>query len=505
MTEEPNDQHTVYYDGSCPMCSSLITRIEGSERGTQFKCVDITTEKLPDTLSQQAVEKEIHVADETGRIFRNSDAIMKIMEAYPRMKWIARIGLMPGVRQILPIGYSVVAAYRHLIFGPNARIFWLKITLGLAMVAGLLLSPNLWLSNRMYPLTPVWNGLPIVPQPLDVGLYLLMLLLLLIVIIHKNPRPFIVAFIVVGASLALLDQSRLQPWFYQYICMMIVVSFHGWRNPEGKRLDSIMQTCRFIIASIYFWSGMQKLNLTFLNDSFPWFIEPIANLLPEDSRLFASAFAIIVPLLEMRIGIGLLTRSFRKSSIVYAILAHCFILVCVGPFGRNWNSVIWPWNIAMIFFVLILFARVNEVPFKSFFPPKKFILYPMAFVLFGIMPLFSFFNLWDSYLSSSLYSENTSVASITLSEEVRNQLPSGIQAYVTEESGNRFIVDIGRWSYGELNVPAYPESRIYRNIASTFCRFAKKPSDVRLMFAERPKPLSEARKVVRLDCSKLHQ
>ena len=38
-----------------------------------------------------------------------------------------------------------------------------------------------------------------------------------------------------------------------------------------------------------------------------------------------------------------------------AIAMHAFILLAIGPFGQNSNSVVWPWNIAMICFLLILF------------------------------------------------------------------------------------------------------------------------------------------------------
>src|SRR5579864_3663305 len=51
-------------------------------------------------------------------------------------------------------------------------------TLALGMIFGLLLSPNLWLSSRAYPLTPVLSFLHPTPHPFDYLIYGVMLLLL---------------------------------------------------------------------------------------------------------------------------------------------------------------------------------------------------------------------------------------------------------------------------------------------------------------------------------------
>ncbi len=35
------------------------------------------------------------------------------------------------------------------------RLAWLRLALALGLVMGMLLSPNLWVSTRSYPLTPL--------------------------------------------------------------------------------------------------------------------------------------------------------------------------------------------------------------------------------------------------------------------------------------------------------------------------------------------------------------
>ncbi|HKZ26618.1 MAG TPA: hypothetical protein VJ086_01835, partial [Rubrobacteraceae bacterium] len=51
------------------------------------------------------------------------------------------------------------------------RLVWLRLALAAGLVAGLLLSPNLWISTRSYPLTPLWDAVPYLPYPADYALF----------------------------------------------------------------------------------------------------------------------------------------------------------------------------------------------------------------------------------------------------------------------------------------------------------------------------------------------
>ena len=92
-----------------------------------------------------------------------------------------------------------------------------------------------------------------------------------------------------------------------------------------------------------------------------------------------------------------------------------------------------------------VFAFDDLVPGRSF--SLGFALRAAVLVLFAFMPLFNFFGLWDSYLSSSLYSGASK------------------RAYVLEWDGSQWqTTRIGDLSEGELNAPAYPEERIFKNV-----------------------------------------
>ncbi|OGI63434.1 hypothetical protein A2818_00715 [Candidatus Nomurabacteria bacterium RIFCSPHIGHO2_01_FULL_40_12] len=112
---------TIYYDGSCSMCTAIIGKIDGSSQKGNFNLKDITKASFPQNFTKEEVEKEIHVIDSDGKVYKNAEAMLEILEEYPRWEFLAKIGRLPVIRQLLPIGYKLIAANRHFIFGSARR------------------------------------------------------------------------------------------------------------------------------------------------------------------------------------------------------------------------------------------------------------------------------------------------------------------------------------------------------------------------------------------------
>ena len=502
MNIPPNQsKKQVLYDGSCPMCSSFVGRIEDSSQKDKFENIDSTTNILPQELTQEDVCREIHVVD-GGTIYKNAAAILNILEEYPEMKSWVRLARLPFVWPLLPIGYRVVALYRHLIFGPASRIFWLKVITGLGLISAFLLSCKLWLSSRFYPLTPILADLPRLPFPLDYGIFLFSIALLAAIVLKRRPQKLIFAFISCALVLTALDQSRWQPWFYQYSFMLAALGLYSWDYRDNKKNAAALNTCRLLVASVYLYSGLQKANQAFVVDLFPWLIDPIAKLLPAHLYLPLAMLGFLVPFFEIGVGVGLLTQTYRNKAVVLAVLLHLFILLLLGPFGHNWNSVVWPWNVVMALSVVLLFWKSEQLSFKDIVLTKNSWLHRLVLVLFGILPLLSFVNLWDAYLSSALYSGNIRSAVLYVNESVVDKLPAEVRRYATKTADNKSIVNIDQWSFGELNVPSYPETRIYKNIAKYICRYAANASDVVLTLRAGPALINKEGPAT-YDCSSL--
>jgi hypothetical protein len=351
-----------------------------------------------------------------------------------------------------------------------ARLYRLRAVIAAGLMAGLLLSPKLWVSTRFYPLTPVMRFLKPLPYPFDYAVYILLLAMLAVTAVaalrFSSPRWWVAAPLLLLAALCAQDQSRLQPWCYQYAFMLIALAV-----PSA---DTSLNACRLIVAAIYFWSGAQKLNPYFAPGTFTWLAHPLAAHFP--ALAIKAGYA--APFVEMACAIGLLTRRFRTPAIALLIAMHACILLAIGPLGHGFNTVVWPWNIAMIVFLLLLFRHSEVRAREILWGHARF--HRLVLVLFGLAPALSFFNLWDSYLSAALYSGNKNQGAIYMTEAVADHLPEDVDGDVSEEADGRDKLLVNDWSFDELNAPAYPEIRIYKSVARKLCEFAGRPSDVRL-------------------------
>jgi hypothetical protein len=253
------------------------------------------------------------------------------------------------------------------------------------------------------------------------------------------------------------------------------------------------------MAATYIWSGLQKCNVEFVEDVYPWLLEP---LLSEPARKLAQPAGWLVPVLEAGIGVGLLVPARRRIALPLVLALHATLLYCLGPLGHDWNSVVWPWNLAMMVLASILFWESREVSFQAIVRPSGCAYRWLVLVLFGIMPGLNFLGFWDSYLSAALYSGNLIKADIEIGPTVYGRLPPGVQRYC-QPDGKGYSVDVTSWSMAELNVPPYAAPRIYRQIAGSFCALAKVPSDVMLTMHGRPHWLTGERQQTKEDCYSL--
>lgn len=355
-----------------------------------------------------------------------------------------------------------------------------------ALVAGLLLSPDLWLTrDALFPMTPAWEPLrALVPAyPWDSVLFgALLASLLLAALLPKGWWGwFAGAALVLCALLALADQQRWQPWFYQDVFMLGALVFCR----EGSALNA----CRLIVAAIYFWSGLQKANFSFWENVYPWLVEPFAGFVPDAYGSWLSMGAYAVPVVEAAIGLGLLARSTRPFAVVGALLMHAFIMASIGPWGHDWNTTVWPWNVAMVAFVLVLFWRPSDAPSPlSILLPGRSAFRWAVVVLFAFMPLLSFWGWWDSYLSASLYSGNTKEGFMV------TRGPQGTEPKRT------YLFDV---SLDRLNVPIYPEEEVFENAARARCSEAKRPGRTRLVLLDKPDILSGEREREVIRCREL--
>jgi len=320
----------------------------------------------------------------------------------------------------------------------------------------------------------------------------LLLVALVVSALPKAPAWFRAVPVGIIAVFVALDQSRFQPWVFMYAVILLVAAFAS--RVEGRNAG-ILMTLRFLIAAQYFWSGLQKANYSFIQQVWPTFADPLFQALHLPlSAGHAAGF--VVPMLEVAVGCFLFVPRTRRIGVIGACITHATILASLLASGEN--IAVWAWNVAMPAFDVVLFWNAATVPW-SISSIRRFPQGVAFALLVGVLPALSFVDHWDSYASWALYSGNTAQAVVVIDPAALNTLPDVLRRNTWQQSSPMFI-DLNRWSYEELQVPIYPEPRVFRAVGRYVCN-TYSTAAVTLVILGRPDWRTGQRERTRLRCT----
>ncbi len=350
-------------------------------------------------------------------------------------------------------------AFQHilLLLKEHTRLDWLHTLTVLGLLSGILLTLPQWSAIRSYPLVPV---IPHFSLPNEVHLVLLLLLVTSFsgALLSKRFRTLGTSIGVLSlVVLSLLDITRFQPWIFHYLAILLLFSYCIRSTFTNNQL---LDAARIVVGGIYFWSGVQKINAYFMMAIFPWFTSPVWEIAPTILLSFFFSLGILVPFLEAAFGLGLFTKKFRTLSIISSTAMILLVLYSLGPLGHNWNSSVWPWNIAIFLTVIALFYNTS-FSFKGFIArSRKSTIAIVMFGLFWIMPLGNAFGLVDGYLSWSLYSGR-------VPEAVLHGDQLLLQKLSPDASQNRLL--FSDWTMSEMNQIPYPSETVFTSVFRQTC------------------------------------
>ncbi|MBV6457380.1 MAG: hypothetical protein HONBIEJF_00488 [Fimbriimonadaceae bacterium] len=108
---------TLYYDGGCNLCHvSRLQAEDWAHRAGQPLNVDVLQ-------GGAAIEKGYGEAMvlEAEKVYIGADAWLKLLTIAPwYLRWVGLLGKLPVFREILKLGYGIVAKYRKKWFGSRA-------------------------------------------------------------------------------------------------------------------------------------------------------------------------------------------------------------------------------------------------------------------------------------------------------------------------------------------------------------------------------------------------
>lgn len=398
-----------------------------------------------------------------------------------------------------------------------AGINWLRRIVAAMFIVTIIITWKLWISDRSYPLIPVLEWLPQIPPPFDYILPAILLAALAAAALMRNPRWPIRIVLVAGLLVALFDLTRWQPYILHYLVILGSLLLLPWERRERWTKEDLewgLMPVYMLLGFTYLYSGLQKFNHEFIGWVFGWMLEPMMGWLdippPEFSRPLLTTLAIIAAIIETTGGLLLFFRRTRRPAAIALIGMHLFILVMLGPLGRVTNHAVWPWNIAMIATLWLLFVSRNapdvalaERLFRGAWwksvtggrggtlPSRAHALGAgMALFFFGMLPTLNFVDMWDSYLSFSIYSGMIHNGRIHMVPEDQLLLPP----YMKEQFGEDGGFDPTQWAIRELIAAPYPEPRAMIRMGRELARRAQH-SDVYVQIGGRPNIITGKRTI----------
>ncbi len=312
-----------------------------------------------------------------------------------------------------------------------------------------------WIAERVYPVIPPVDIFKNIPAFLHTFLFGFSLLALLAVLCFKTNRwvlVFLLASEIISCS---LDTVRWQPWEYMYLCFLLIVVIN-FNKPKN-----ILVLTHLFLVSIYFFSGLHKLSRDFLSSVWlNMFLVDFLGLSMDFILKYKLFFiGLTIPAIEITLAIVLLVSKSKRKVSYFLILMHLSILVLIGPLGLKYNSVVWPWNLAMIFILMIIYAKPFELSYRKNIGPNLYWL-----VLWFVMPVFSLLGSWYQYFSFNLYSGSGNQMYICVSENEQELKPYFEKKSVLFCDGKK-IVNLQNWALKEIKSAPIPEIEIYRKIA----------------------------------------
>ncbi len=368
------------------------------------------------------------------------------------------------------------------LFTEYNRIKYARLILCITLVVIFLISFQLWLTNRNYPLAPVFDGFPVFHGAVEYLFAVMLLSFPLFILIFRNSPFFTYALITLFIFMVLGDQNRLQPYLYQMLLMLLCIAVFSAKKFHRKNAFAI-QCIRIILFGTYFWAGIHKINHHFIDRMYPFVAGNLLNLPVHFFEInYLKYFILVIPLSEILIALGLLFNRTRNSSVILLVFMHFAIILFLSPLGLNWNKIVIPWNLTLIGLNILVFWNAGKISLSRWLLPQGSFTKGLVMLLVFIMPVFNFWGKWDHYLSASLYSFKVPYPKLYVDQNLLPDLPPYIGQYLRKE-GNAVFIDITYWSIGELKVMPYPEERVNEKIRKAVCGYAaEKPCLARIEY-----------------------
>jgi predicted DCC family thiol-disulfide oxidoreductase YuxK len=115
---------TIYFDGSCALCSIEINHYASRVGGDKLGFVDVSHNdaRLGADLTSDTAMRRFHVRRSDGSLVSGARAFVEIWDTLPGWQWAARVARIRGVLPVLEVGYRAFLPIRPFISKAVGRL-----------------------------------------------------------------------------------------------------------------------------------------------------------------------------------------------------------------------------------------------------------------------------------------------------------------------------------------------------------------------------------------------
>ena len=330
---------------------------------------------------------------------------------------------------------------------------------------------RLWTSQTEFPQVPLFGWASALPSFLDGLVFGVLLASLAFAAWKPDSRRIWMTLTVTLSALIVLDQHRLQPWAWQ---LLLLAFWWGTANvgqvfnlpvkPRDWQVENLPHVA--LTVSIYFWSAVSKFDADFFSSHGQTLVEALLGAIRVDATAWPARvkwwLAILLPLGELLVAVGLCWPRTRRAALIAATGLHVGLLLALGPLGLGHRPGVLLWNVAFMGHDWLLFGRRfgdasrcegQDIGGTAWRIPSL-TLRGGLLSLACLWPVMERWGYCDRWLAWSVYVARSERVSVTLNDEGLRALPPSARRCVTDGE-----LRLDQWSLAALDAPMYPQGR----------------------------------------------
>lgn len=326
----------------------------------------------------------------------------------------------------------------------------------------------LWLSSpEKLVQIPWWSLLCNVPGWVDqLALFVLASSLLSLILFSQSPHwrtAGLIGFVLSLGLLTALDQHRLQPWVCQFLLLGTLLLLAPERN--------CVSLCRVLIASIYFWSALSKLDVSFFESHGQLLLSGLLRPLGIETTYWTprtrGLLTLTFPLGELLIAVVLLFRRTARIGLAASLGMHLLLIWTLGPgLHHEWSVLIW--NAYFIVQNAVLFRAMKREFLPITHPGESPPVSPTRRWVAGIFcslaalyPALELIGGCDHWPAWAVYSARPAQVRININEAALAKLPQDLRPYLGQQRPleEEIPFRLEAWSFQNCACPIYPQTR----------------------------------------------